>query len=126
MIRRLLSLAFLVLASPAYAVDELVIGMNSSPGTLNPFLNSSLAGAFINAMTERPLSAYDANWKLACFVCTELPTVENGRARVVDLPPDDKGVTRKGMEIDIELKPMNWADGTPLTSRDVPVTLDVG
>jgi peptide/nickel transport system substrate-binding protein len=126
MFRRFLSLAFLVLAPPAFAMDELVIGMNTAPGTLNPFLNSLLAGAFINAMTERPLSAYDANWKLTCFVCTELPTVENGHARIVDLPPDDKGVVKKGMEIDIELKPMNWADGTPLTARDFQFTVDVG
>ena len=126
MIRRFLSLAFLVLAPPAYATDELVIGMNSAPGTLNPLLNSSLAGAFINAMTERPLTAYDASWKLACFVCAEIPTVENGHVRIVDLPPDDKGAVKKGMEIDIALKPMNWADGTPLTARDFQFTVDVG
>src|SRR5476651_192394 len=115
MFRRLLLLPFLVFASPAFAIDELVLGMNTAPGTLNPLLNSMLAGSFINSMTGRPISAYDANWKLVCFLCTELPTVENGRARIVDLPPDDKGVVKKGMEIDVELKPMSWADGTPFT-----------
>jgi peptide/nickel transport system substrate-binding protein len=126
MFRRLLLLFCLLFASPAFAIDELVLGMGTAPGTLNPLLNSMLAGAFINSMTGRPISAYAANWKLVCFLCTELPTVENGRARIVDLPPDDKGIVKKGMEIDVELKPMSWADGTPFTARDIQFTIEVG
>ena len=126
MIRRLLLLAFLVLAPPAFAMDELVIGMNTAPGTLNPLINSMLAGAFINSMTERPITAYDANWKLVCLLCAELPTVENGHARIVDLPADDKGVVKKGLEVDVELKPMRWADNTPVTAQDIQFTIEVG
>jgi peptide/nickel transport system substrate-binding protein len=128
MIRRLLSLtaAFAVFALPALAKDELVLGMNSAPGTMNPMINAMLAKSLILNMTERPLTAYNAAWKLVCMACTVLPTVENGRARIVDLPPDDKGVVKKGMEIDIELKPFIWADGTPLTARDFQFTIDVG
>jgi peptide/nickel transport system substrate-binding protein len=77
-------------------------------------------------MTERPITAFDPDWKLVCLLCTELPTVENGRARVVDLPPDDKGVVKKGMEIDVELKAMTWGDGTPVTARDFQFTIEVG
>jgi peptide/nickel transport system substrate-binding protein len=126
MLRRLLFLVGLVLASPAFAMDELVIGMGTAPGTLNPLLNSMLAGAFINSMTERPITAFDPDWKLICLLCTELPTVENGRARIVDLPPDDKGIVKKGMEVDIELRPMTWGDGMPVTARDFQFTVDVG
>jgi peptide/nickel transport system substrate-binding protein len=126
MLRRLLFLVCLVLASPAFAMDELVIGMGTAPGTLNPLLNSMLAGAFINSMTERPITVFDPDWKLVCLLCTELPTVENGHARIVDLPPDDKGVVKKGMEIDVELRPMTWGDGTPVTARDFQFTIDVG
>jgi peptide/nickel transport system substrate-binding protein len=60
------------------------------------------------------------------MACSVLPTVENGRARIVELPPDDKGVVKQGMEIDIELKPFVWADGTPLTARDFQFTIEVG
>lgn len=126
MLRRLLFLVCLVLATPAFAMDELVIGMSTAPGTLNPLLNSMLAGAFINSMTERPITVFDPDWKLVCLLCTELPTVENGHARIVDLPPDDKGVVKKGMEVDVELKPMTWGDGTPVTARDFRFTIDVG
>src|SRR5215471_21382370 len=112
MIRRVLSLIAVLtaLASPALAKDELVLGMGSAPGTMNPMINAMLAKSLILNMTERPLTAYDAAWKLVCMACTVLPTVENGRARIVDLPPDDKGVVKKGMEIDIEIKPYVWAD----------------
>jgi peptide/nickel transport system substrate-binding protein len=34
-------------------------------------------------MTLRPFVIYDKDWKLVCMLCTELPTFENGQARVV-------------------------------------------
>ena len=128
MFRRVTSLAaaLIAFAFPVLAKDELVLGMNSAPGTMNPMINAMLAKALILNMTERPLTAYNAAWKLGCMACTVLPTVENGRARIVDLPPDDKGVVKKGMEIDVELKPYVWADGTPLTARDFQFTIEVG
>ncbi len=128
MIRRLLSLTAAVsaYACPAFALDELVLGMSTAPGTMNPLISSMLATTFINSMTVRPITAYDADWKLVCILCTEVPTVENGRARIIDLPSDDKGNARKGMEVDIELKPFTWADGTPLTARDVAFAIEAG
>jgi peptide/nickel transport system substrate-binding protein len=128
MIRRLLSLTAAVSAytCPAFALDELVLGMSTAPGTMNPLISSMLATTFINSMTVRPITAYDADWKLVCILCTKVPTVENGRARIIDLPSDDKGNARKGMEVDIELKPFTWADGTPLTARDVAFAIEAG
>ena len=121
MLRRLLILILAFFAAPAFAKDELVIALNQAPGGMNPMINSMLAKSLINNMTERPITAYDANWKLVCLLCTELPTVDNGKARVVDLPDG-----KKGMQVDIELKPMFWADGTPLTARDFEFTIKVG
>ncbi len=121
MIRRLLLLVLLVLSSPAWAKDELVLGMNSAPGSMHPMINSMLAKSVILNMTGRPITAYDADWKLVCLACTVLPTVENGKARLVDLADG-----KKGMEIDIELKPLVWADGTPVTAADVQFAIDVG
>jgi peptide/nickel transport system substrate-binding protein len=123
MMRRLLLivLALCALAAPARAKDELVIGMTQSPGTWNPLISSMLAKSLISNMTTRPLTAWSPEWKLICMTCTELPTIENGRARVVDLPDG-----KKGMEIDIELRDLKWGDGTPVTAKDVAFTLDVG
>lgn len=124
MIRRflasLLALAALA-ATPAHAKDELVVALTQMPGTWNPVISSMLAKSLIANMTARPLTAYDADWKLVCLACTELPTVENGKARVIDLPDG-----KKGMEIDVELRELKWGDGVPVTTKDVAFTLEVG
>jgi peptide/nickel transport system substrate-binding protein len=124
MIRRflagLLALAALA-ATPAHAKDELVVAMTQMPGTWNPVISSMLAKSLIANMTARPLTAYDADWKLVCLACTELPTIENGKARVIDLPDG-----KKGMEVDVELRDLRWGDGVPVTTKDVAFTLEVG
>jgi peptide/nickel transport system substrate-binding protein len=116
-----LILALSTLAAPARAKDELVVGMTQMPGTWNPLINAMLAKSLINNMTARPMTAYDANSQLVCLVCTVLPTIENGKARVIDLPDG-----KKGMEIDVEMRDMRWGDGTPVTAKDVAFTLEVG
>lgn len=116
----LLAIAALAV-TPAHAKDELVVAMTQMPGTWNPVISSMLAKSLIANMTARPLTAYDADWKLVCLACTELPTVENGKARVIDLPDG-----KKGMEIDVELRDLRWGDGVPVTTKDVAFTLDVG
>ena len=128
MMRRLFSLvlALSALAAPARAKDELVLGMTQTPGTWNPLISSMLAKSLISNMTARPLTAYDANSNLVCLVCTDLPTVENGKARVIDLPDDGKGSGKKGMEVDVEMRDMKWGDGVPVTAKDVAFTLEVG
>src|SRR5215472_15616715 len=117
----LLVLALSALAAPVRAKDELVVAMTQTPGTWNPLISSMLAKSLISNMTARPLTAYDANSRLICLVCTELPTIENGKARVVDLPDG-----KKGMELDVELKDMRWGDGVPVTASDVAFTVEVG
>jgi peptide/nickel transport system substrate-binding protein len=129
MVRRplaLLVLASLALAAPARAKDELVVAATQAPGTMNPLISSMLAKSLISNMTARPFTAYDPDWKLVCLVCTEVPTLENGRARVVDLPPDSTGLVKKGMELDYDMRPLKWGDGTDVTVRDVAFTLEVG
>jgi peptide/nickel transport system substrate-binding protein len=80
-----------------------------------------LAKSLISNMTARPVTAWNAESKLVCMTCTELPTVENGKARVIDLSDG-----KKGMEIDVELRDLKWGDGTPVTAKDVAFTLEVG
>lgn len=124
MIRRFLAslLALTALAAaPVHAKDELVLALTQMPGTWNPVISSMLAKSLIANMTARPLTAFDADWKLVCLACTELPTVENGKARVIDLPDG-----KKGMEIDVELRDLRWGDGVPVTTKDVAFTFDVG
>ncbi len=124
MLRCLLALfllAFSTVAAPAWAKDELVVAMTQYPGTWNPLISSMLAKSLVHNMTARPFTAYDADWKLVCLLCTELPTLENGRARL-----EDTADGKKGMAIDFEIRPMRWGDGTPVSTKDVAFTLEVG
>src|SRR5215510_9849692 len=129
MMRRGLVLLFALAAlaaGPARAKDELMVAMTQTPGTWNPLISAMLAKSLISNMTARPITAYDANSRLVCLACTELPTIENGKARVVDLPDDGKGGGKKGMEVDVELRDLKWGDGVPVTAKDVAFTLEVG
>ncbi len=110
------------LVRPAQAKDELVIGLTQYPSTWNPLIGAMLAKSVVQNMTARPFTAYDPDWKLVCMLCTELPTLENGKARVIDLPEG-----KKGMEIDFTIRSeAKWGDGTPVTVKDVEFTVAFG
>jgi peptide/nickel transport system substrate-binding protein len=81
-----------------------------------------LAKSFVLGLTERPFTAYDANWELVCMLCTELPTLENGLAVIEDLPDGKKGVAAT---YTIQ-QGATWGDGTPVTTKDVLFTYEVG
>ena len=67
--------------APAQAKEDLVIGISQFPANFNPLINAMVAKSFIHGMTRRPITYYDADWKLRCGLCTELPSIERGTAR---------------------------------------------
>ncbi len=124
----ILRLAVLLLAGavalvrPAAAKDELVIGMTQYPSSFNPNIGSMLAKSLVEGMTLRPITAWDPDWKLVCLLCTELPTIENGGAVIEEYAPGKKGIA-----VTYTLRPdLKWGDGTPVSTRDVAFTLEVG
>ena len=109
-------------AAPAQPKDELVIGYTQFPATLHPNIDSMAAKSYVLAMTRRPLTAYDKDWNLVCMLCTELPTMENGKAKAV---PRADG--KQGAAITYTIHPRaTWSDGTPVTTDDVVFTYEVG
>src|SRR5262249_48331946 len=72
-------------AAPADARDQLIIGMTQFPSTLHPSIDSMLAKSYVLGFTQRPFTTYDQNWELVCLLCTDLPTIENGKAKQEDL-----------------------------------------
>lgn len=104
------------------ARDELTIGVTQFPATFNPIINAMLAKSYVLAMALRPLTAYDASWEPVCLLCTELPTVENGLARVEKLPDGSEG-----MAVNFAIQQgATWGDGTPVTSQDAVFGWKVG
>ncbi|MGE0259771.1 MAG: peptide ABC transporter substrate-binding protein, partial [Alphaproteobacteria bacterium] len=100
----------------------LTIGITQFPAILNPNIDQMAAKSYVLGMTMRPFTVYDADWKLVCLMCTEVPSIENGRAVPVDLADG-----RKGVDLTYTIRPdATWGDGVPVTTADVLFTYEVG
>ncbi len=109
-------------AAPARPKDELSIGITQFPSTLNPVIDDMMAKAYVLAMVRRPLTSYDADWKLVCLLCVTLPSFENGLAEKLDL-----GNGKTGVKITYTIQPeARWGDGVPVTTDDVLFSYEVG
>ena len=108
--------------SPAAQKDTLVIGMSQYPSSFHPNFGAMTAKYYALNLTMRPLTAYDKDWNLVCLLCTTLPTLENGGAKVTDLEDGKQGIA-----VTFTLQPdATWGDGTPVTTRDVEYTIEIG
>ena len=121
----LLGLAVGAAPAPATAAagkDELVIGITQFPSTFHPNIDAMMAKTYVLAMTRRPFTAYDKDWRLVCMLCTELPTIENGGA-----VPERAANGKRGIAVTYTIRPdARWGDGAPVTSADVVFTWKVG
>jgi peptide/nickel transport system substrate-binding protein len=117
--------AWTLAATSAWAIkDELVIGITQFPSTLHPNIDSMAAKSYVLEMARRPFTAFDPDWELVCFLCTELPTLENGLAVIV--PPEEEGA-RATVKVTYTIQPeARWGDGTPVTTEDVLFTWEFG
>jgi peptide/nickel transport system substrate-binding protein len=108
--------------APASARDQLTIGISQFPGALNPDIDAVAAKSYVLGFSVRPFTVFDADWKLVCLLCTELPSFENGRAVKTELPGGRTGVD---LTYTIRADAM-WADGVPVTTDDVKFTYEFG
>jgi len=109
-------------AAPKHAPDELSIGVTQFPSTLSPVIDQMFVKDYVLGAVVRPLVTYNADWKLECMLCTELPSFENGRAKKVDL-----GNGKTGLAITYTLLPdARWGDGKPVTTEDVAFSYKLG
>ena len=58
-----------------------VIGMSREFTTLNPMTSQAAASSYIYGLTMHTLNAIDLDWKWSCWLCTEIPTLENGKVK---------------------------------------------
>jgi len=108
--------------TPASAHDQLTIGIVQFPPALNPDLDAVAAKSYVLGFALRPFTVFDADWKLVCLLCTELPTFENGRAVKTELPGGKTGV-----DLTYTIRPdAMWGDGMPVTTDDVKFTYEFG
>jgi peptide/nickel transport system substrate-binding protein len=108
-----------LLASAAPAAEaartQLTIGVNQYPPSFHPSISDlGVAKQFVQGLVMRKLTIYGYDWTLECQLCTEVPTIENGRVKAVTLPDG-----RPGRAVTFTLKPdIYWSDGTQVTSKD--------
>ena len=114
-------LGLAVLALPARAKDDLVIGVSQFPSSLHPAIDAEVIKSYVLGFGIRPVTAFDPDWRNSCLLCSELPTIENGLAKIVDRGGG------KGMDVTIKLRPrLKWGDGVPVTTRDLVFTWKLG
>jgi peptide/nickel transport system substrate-binding protein len=114
----------LALAAPALAQtrDTLTIGITQFPSTLHPNIDSMAAKSYVLGFAQRPLTRYDADWRLTCLSCETVPTLENGLA-VRETTPEG----RPGIRVTYRLREgLRWADGTPVSSEDLRFAWEAG
>ena len=112
-----------LLPLPALADKEtLTIGIAQFPSSLHPDIDAETVKTYTDGFVIRQVTAFDKDWKNSCLLCTKLPTIENGLARIEDLPGG-----KKGMAVTLKLKPdLKWSDGVPVTAGDIRFTWKVG
>jgi peptide/nickel transport system substrate-binding protein len=104
------------------ARQSLTIGVTQFPATLNPNIDAMVAKSYVLGLALRPFTVDDADWRLVCLLCTQLPTIANGLAVPVDL-----GGGKKGVDLTYTIRPdATWGDGVPVTTKDVLFTYEVG
>jgi len=120
----LLAALLLLPVLPAAGADRrgLTIGISQFPSTFHPAIENMSAKNYVLGMTYRRLTLFDPDWHIVCTLCTELPTVENGR-----IVPERRPDGSLGQAVTFTLpEGVRWGDGTPLTSRDVLFSWQVG
>lgn len=117
----LLSALFIAVSARAATNEELRIGTSQEFETLNPILMQMSASQLINGMAARTLVSITADWKWACWLCVDIPSLENSKAKIIE----EGG--KKKIVAEWEIKPnAKWADGTPVTGNDVKLSFEVG
>jgi peptide/nickel transport system substrate-binding protein len=116
-----LSAVLLLTGEAKAARDQLTIGVAQFPSTLHPNIDAEVIKSYTLNFAIRNISAFDPSWKLSCLICAELPTIENGLAKIEDRPDGTKG-----MAVTIKLKPdLKWGDGEKVTAKDLLFTWQV-
>lgn len=124
--KKIISFLFVLAAAstPAYSAPtnaQLNIGIEQEFETLNPVIHQMSASTVIMYAATHPLVSLDADWKWKCYLCVDIPTLENGKARFVE----ESGV--KKIAVDWEIKPnAKWGDGEPVTGHDVKLGWEAG
>lgn len=118
-----LALAFVFGCGAAFAQgkDTLSIGLVQFPPDMHPFITNTSVKTWILTAGRRAVTGFAKDGRVICDLCTELPTLENGRAKIVK-----RADGTDGMEVIYTLKPgLFFADGERVTAKDFAFAFEV-
>ena len=119
----ILTFTLLTISSVASAApkDTLTMGMVQFPPDMHPYITvTSIKDMVLNAM-RRPMTGFTEKGEVICVSCTDLPTLQNGRAKLIKRPDGTDG-----MEVFFTLKSeLTWGDGKPVSAKDVAFAFEV-
>lgn len=93
---------------------QLTIGVTQEFESLNPVTAQMYASSYIGRMAIRTLNSIDNDWQWQCWLCKQLPSIDNGLAKIIE----ENG--QKKLLVNWEIKDQaQWGDGTPITAKDV-------
>lgn len=102
--------------------DALTIGITQYPSTFHPNIENMAAKSYVLGFVRRPLTAWDADWRLTCLACETLPSLDNGLAER-ETTPDGK----PGIRVTYRLRgDLRWGDGTPVSAEDLRFAWEAG
>ncbi len=117
----LLTISIASQTSAAPSNKQLTIGMVHEFDTLNSLISQTIGGRYIGRSVVHSLITINADWQWQCLLCTEVPTFENGMARLIT----KKG--KKRLVVDWQIKAnAKWGDGIPVTGYDLQLAWKVG
>lgn len=98
--------------------SQLVVGQLQFLTNFHPLIQVNNTKRLVVNYSLRPITAFDDKIDNQCILCETLPTIDNGLAKIIDLPDG-----KKGMKVTIALKKgLAWGDGVPITSKDIEFT----
>lgn len=115
--------ASFAMTAPSYAAvtnAELKIGISQEFENLNPLIMSMVATTYMHAMVARQLVTMDAKAKWIPQIVKEVPSLEKGTAKIVEVGGKKKIISN--WEI---LENAKWGDGTPMTCADIAFSREV-
>lgn len=115
-----LAIGFAGPAQSAPTNAELKIGISQEFENLNPLIMSMSATTYMYHMVGRTLVTLNADTKWVPVLAKEIPTLENGLAKMIEAGGKKKIVAN--WEI---IEAAKWGDGTPVTCADFKFSRDI-
>lgn len=101
--------------------DEISIAMNAEFDTINPIVNTMMAGVLVSDAVLRPITKLTPKGLPEPVLIKEIPTLQNKKLKTFK----DKNGTHLRAEIEF-LEKAQWGDGQPLTCRDLEASWKIG